>query len=134
MKIFQPIIANSLFPFYHAQVRTCGEMDITTDFGSVVLGSSPGRCTVYCSSTSRKYFYITILFSKEIAWYLVIKYRYIVTVFLFRIVKNMSFIGFPHQKQRKYVKLWITLCMMFIKDRFVNKYKGLKKQANERHV
>ncbi len=27
------------------QVRPDGEMDITTDFGSVILGSNPGRGT-----------------------------------------------------------------------------------------
>ena len=26
-------------------LRACSEMDITTDFGSVILGSSPGRRT-----------------------------------------------------------------------------------------
>src|SRR5690606_31640734 len=30
---------------YYCVVSTRGEMDITTDFGSVVLGSSPGGCT-----------------------------------------------------------------------------------------
>ena len=30
---------------YDIDHRTHGEMDITTDFGSVVLGSSPGGCT-----------------------------------------------------------------------------------------
>ncbi len=32
---------------YKLHKRTCGEMDITAVFGTVVPGSSPGRCTTY---------------------------------------------------------------------------------------
>lgn len=44
----------------------------------------------------------------------------------------MSFSSFPHQKQRKYVKLWITLCVVFIKDSFVKLFKGRIVQLFER--
>jgi hypothetical protein len=28
-------------------IRTYGEMDITTVFGTVILGSNPGKCTIF---------------------------------------------------------------------------------------
>ena len=34
---------------YNKIVCTCGEMDITAVFGTVILGSNPGRCTMKIS-------------------------------------------------------------------------------------